>query len=90
VIQNIKVQAYEPYLASELSSKQAIDLSLDQARDFMIRQTREKDLALMVETSGTAQPETVEDIDTFLLIPELSLPDSCWLVMILTLVGIAI
>lgn len=75
VIQSIKSQAYEPYLAKELSAKEAIDQSLLHARDFMIRQTREKDLALMVETSGTEQPETIDDVDTFLLIPAFMLSE---------------
>ena len=41
----------------------------------MIRQTREQDLALMVELSGSEQPSTLEDITIAQLIPSFMLSE---------------
>ena len=44
-------------------------------RDFMIRQTREQDLALMVDLSGGSQPKSIEDIETTKLVPAFMLSE---------------
>ncbi|MCL4234827.1 MAG: flagellar biosynthetic protein FliP, partial [Deltaproteobacteria bacterium] len=37
--------------------------------DFMLRQTREKDLGLFMRVSGLDKPETVRDIPSYVVIP---------------------
>jgi flagellar biosynthetic protein FliP len=71
----IQAEAFQPFMDGKISSAEAVDKSLIQMRDFMVRQTREQDLALMVEVSGSEQPKTMEDIDTLLLIPAFMLSE---------------
>jgi flagellar biosynthetic protein FliP len=44
-------------------------------RDFMVRQTREQDLALMVELSKAKTPESMDDISNVQLIPAFMLSE---------------
>ena len=43
-------------------------------REFMVRQTREQDLALMVELSKAKPPASMADIGNVQLIPAVALP----------------
>ncbi|MBM7867121.1 flagellar biosynthetic protein FliP [Heliobacterium gestii] len=65
----INDQALQPYLAGKLSQEQALDKASDPLREFMLKQTREKDLALFVNMSNMEQPQTYRDIPTKVVIP---------------------
>lgn len=69
VFKQIDVAAFQPYMAGELGGRDALAAAVKPLRDFMVSQTREQDLALMVEVSGSERPNTVADIDTVLLVP---------------------
>ncbi|MBC7379718.1 MAG: flagellar type III secretion system pore protein FliP [Burkholderiaceae bacterium] len=69
VIEQVKTQAYEPYTRNEISSDKALDLAVAQVRNYMIRQTREPDLMLMVELSHQEAPAKLEDVGMTQLIP---------------------
>lgn len=69
VLQEIKVNALDPYLANNMSQEEALSTGLKPLRNFMLRQTREKDLALFVELSGESRPEGPSDLSTKVLIP---------------------
>ncbi len=69
VLQDIKVNALDPYLESSMSQEEALSTGLKPLREFMLRQTREKDLALFVELSGESRPEGPSDLSTKVLIP---------------------
>lgn len=73
--QAIQNQAFQPYLENRLPLNDAFAIGMSKMRDFMVRQTREADLALMVEVSGSEPPETLEDINTLLLIPAFMLSE---------------
>ena len=66
-------QAYtdglKPYLDETISYEEAFDRGVEPFREFMLEQTREKDLALFVNMSGMEQPEKPEDIPLHILIP---------------------
>jgi flagellar biosynthetic protein FliP len=66
-------QAYEtglkPYLDGEIEQKEAFENGMQPVRAFMLKQVREKDLALFVKLSGMEQPKTMDDVPTRLLIP---------------------
>ena len=68
-IEKINQEALQPYLKGEMSQKEAFDTGLKPIREFMLRQVREKDLALFVSMANIPQPETPEDIPTHLIIP---------------------
>lgn len=69
VIEQINERALQPFSAGEMTSIEAAVEGLIPLRTFMIAQTREKDMALVIELSGKDQPETIDDIATTTLIP---------------------
>lgn len=73
--QSIKDDAFVPYMEGAIGEEQAFNQGMGYMREFMVRQTREEDLMLMVEVSGSERPDTVEDIGTFLLIPAFMLSE---------------
>ncbi len=69
VYKQIDAQAIQPYLREEISQETALKEAVKPVREFMFKQTREKDLALFLELSNQPQPETLEDIETVTLFP---------------------
>jgi flagellar biosynthesis protein FliP len=61
--------ALTPYLDGQIEEKEAWDRGWGPLRDFMLRQTRTKDLGVFVEMAGIEPPRTVEDIPTTVLVP---------------------
>ncbi len=66
-------QAYDtglkPYLDGQITQEDALKKGMEPIRTFMLKQVREKDLALFVKLSGMEQPQTADDVPTRLLIP---------------------
>jgi flagellar biosynthesis protein FliP len=62
-------QALQPYMQKRLSFDAAIERAVPPVRAFMLRQTRENDLALFVELSRTPRPRTARDVPTFVVVP---------------------
>ena len=69
VWQQVNDAALQPYLQGELSSEAAYDRGVEPVRQFMFRQTREKDLALFVHLARLPQPRNQGDIPTHVLVP---------------------
>lgn len=71
IVSEINQNALQPYLNEEIGQDEAIDNAMKPLRVFMFRQTREKDLALFLEASGTNLTDNAElhDIPTTSLIP---------------------
>ena len=65
----INQNALQPYLDKKISNQQALSNAVDPLREFMFRQTREKDLALFVDIAKTKRPKNMADISTTVLIP---------------------
>lgn len=65
----IHSQAIKPYQAEEISDADALGRAYGPLRQFMLRQTREKDLALFVGASGADRPATPEDVPPQALLP---------------------
>jgi flagellar biosynthetic protein FliP len=65
----IKHNAIDPMTAGKITQTQAIDRGQEPLRDFMFRQTRDKDLALFVELAHLKRPKTRADVPTWTLIP---------------------
>jgi flagellar biosynthetic protein FliP len=61
--------ALQPYLRGEQSLEQAYEIGSEPLRDFMFKQTREKDLGLFISLAKLPQPETRADVPTHVLIP---------------------
>ncbi|HOS43653.1 MAG TPA: flagellar type III secretion system pore protein FliP, partial [Armatimonadota bacterium] len=65
----VDAQAVQPYLAHQLTYKDALTRAMYPIRDFMFRQTRESDLTLFVEMARIEQPRTRADIPSWVLVP---------------------
>lgn len=75
VLTRINEQAFQPYSAGRLTLEKAVEIGGAQMRDFMVRQTREADLALMAELSHAPPPKTLEDISLVQLTPAFMLSE---------------
>ncbi len=62
VWQQIDEQALQPYLRGELHYEQALERAARPLTAFMLRQTREKDLALFVKLAHLPRPKSPEDL----------------------------
>jgi flagellar biosynthetic protein FliP len=61
--------ALEPAMAGTVSVTQAMQLGAPPLRDFMLKQTREADLALFIELSRVEKPKTAADLPMTVVIP---------------------
>ncbi len=75
VMQQINHEAFQPYMANEIDTSMALSKGMEPLREFMIRQTREQDLALMADVAKEKLPETVNDIKSLHLIPAFMLSE---------------
>lgn len=67
--QQVYSQAIGPYVDGRISQEEALRRGELPLRDFMFRNTREKDLELFVAASASPRPESREQVPTYLLIP---------------------
>jgi flagellar biosynthetic protein FliP len=65
----INSTALQPYLDKKIGNQQALENAAAPLREFMFRQTREKDLALFVDIAKLQRPQNAADIPTTVLIP---------------------
>ncbi len=69
VYNQIDQQALQPYLNNEIDQETAFTQALDPVREFMFKQTREKDIELFLGISELPRPDTLDDIPTMTLLP---------------------
>ena len=69
VWQQVNQDALQPYLDKRIDHHQAFANAAKPLKEFMFKQTREKDLALFVDIAEVGRPRTIEDIPTKVLIP---------------------
>lgn len=75
VLQQVNANGLQPFMAGRISMQDAYQKGFAPMREFMIRQTREEDLALMVELSKAPQPESMDDVSNVQLIPAFMLSE---------------
>jgi len=68
-IERINQTAIQPYLKAEISQQQAYDTGIAPIREFMLKQVREKDLALFVSLAKMPQPQSPDNVPTYVIIP---------------------
>lgn len=71
----INQEALQPYLVDEISQEEALDISLGHVREFLFRQTRERDIALFVSLADLPRPESPDDVPTYVLIPAFTISE---------------
>ena len=67
--QKINNNALQPYLHEEISQEVALKEAINPIRNFMFKQTREKDLALFIKMAKINKPKNENDIPTTVLVP---------------------
>ncbi len=65
----VKEDAIDPLTKNQISEAQAFERGQKPLREFMFKNTREKDLALFVKLGKLDRPETRADVPTHVLIP---------------------
>ena len=69
VIDRIKADAYEPYMAGRIDTARALETGSAPLRDFMLAQTRDSDIESIYAISKTPVPERAEDVEVMKLAP---------------------
>lgn len=62
VTEKIMTDAYQPYAAGKIDEEAALNRAASPLRSFMLRQTREADLALFYSAARQPMPSTEEDV----------------------------
>jgi flagellar biosynthetic protein FliP len=71
----INEQALQPYLAEQMSFEDACGKGNELLKEFMLRQTREGDLALFVDLAGIGKPTSVEAVPTYVAVPSFAVSE---------------
>jgi len=69
VLEKANDEALQPYLSDQLSADVAIKKGIQPFREFMLRQTRNDDLAMFARISGMPPINDAEDVPLSLLLP---------------------
>ncbi len=70
VINDINVNAYQPYIENRISEDEAFERAMEPVRDFMFKQTYKSDLDYFISVSDADKDiEKVEDVSNTALIP---------------------
>ena len=69
VWQAVNQDALKPYLAEEITGQEALTKAVEPVRKFMMHQTREKDLAMLVDVAKLDRPKNKDDVPIQVLIP---------------------
>ncbi|NLX92227.1 MAG: flagellar type III secretion system pore protein FliP [Firmicutes bacterium] len=69
VISQINTEAVTPYLEESITFEEALDLGAGPLREFMLNNTREKDLALFLEMAEVDIPEERRNVPFHALVP---------------------
>jgi len=75
VFTQINDRALQPYLAKKIGQEQALNEAVAPMREFMFKQTKEKELGLLMEIAGQPDPENQDQVPTMTLIPAFMLSE---------------
>jgi flagellar biosynthesis protein FliP len=69
VINRVNTEALKPYYEEQISGEMAITRAVVPVKEFMLKQVREKDLALFIKIAKEPRPAKPEDVSLSTLIP---------------------
>jgi flagellar biosynthetic protein FliP len=69
VVERIRVDAVEPYMAGTIDTTTALEKGVAPLKTFMLEQTRERDIAAFVAIAGGEGYERPEDVPLSVLVP---------------------
>jgi len=74
-INKINETAIQPYMKNQITQQVAIDKAIIPARDFMFKQTDEKELALFIKMGKLEKPKNMDEVPTYVLLPSFILSE---------------
>jgi flagellar biosynthetic protein FliP len=75
VWQNVYTQAIEPYQAHKITGEEFLDRGTKPIKDFMLKQTRQQDLALFVSFTQKEKPKNAESLSLATVIPAFAISE---------------
>lgn len=75
VYNNVNTNAIQPYIKGEITQEQAIEIGSKPIKDFMLDQTREKDLALFYKAADIEKPEDRYEVPFNVLVPAFAISE---------------
>lgn len=69
VLDRVYVEAYQPLAENKISVSQALEQAAEPLKGFMLKQTRQADLALFVKLSGQPAPQDAGEVQLRVLVP---------------------
>lgn len=69
VIERVNQQALQPMMSGKITEMQALDQACIPLRQFMLRYTREKDIALFLNIAKEPKPRNLQDLPMRIVIP---------------------
>ena len=75
VFNEMNEKALQPYLAEEIKWDEALEQAKKPIRDFMLRQTKEEELALFLRIGKDQNPKSVDDLSMLTIIPAFMLSE---------------
>ncbi len=71
----INENAVQPYIQEEMAFGDAVDGAVPPLKEFMLKQTRQKDISLFAGLSKTKMPETPQELSMSILIPAFAISE---------------
>lgn len=75
VINRVNTEALKPYYAEQISGEVAMTKAVVPIKEFMLKQVREKDLALFIKIAKEPRPSKPEDVSLTTLIPAFAISE---------------
>jgi flagellar biosynthesis protein FliP len=75
VYNKVNTEAIQPYTKGQITQQQAIEIGSKPVKDFMLKQTREKDLALFYKTANIEKPEDRYQVPFSVLVPAFTISE---------------
>jgi len=75
VLNEANEKGLQPYLRQEITQQQALENMLRPFREFMLKRTRQEDLALFIRLAGHERPKSPADVSTWALIPAFAMSE---------------
>lgn len=69
VWKQVNSEAVQPYLKEEITQNEALQRGLVPFQKFMLKQTREKDIALFMKIAKMEKPKSIKDVPMHITIP---------------------
>lgn len=74
-IQTIKAESYDPFINDEITQEEALERAEIPIKEFMLKQTREKDLALFLRASDSDNVSEPMDLPISVVIPAFAISE---------------